>query len=317
MRTFQSGNNLKSGCLDFVTNSNDITIFSAYITTSEIEELNINANISRIIVRWDIEDLCRGSSDLKLYLYCKKNNILLYRNTRIHLKTIWDNKSAIFTGSANITRKGIGSLGEFNFELNSIIDNLSIVDLIYLNQIIQSSQLVDDDLFFEIENLVNSFEENKLDYPTLPTQRAYKDSFLLSEFPQTHSPEEFIKAYSYREKLNIVEQINFACDYATYELIKGISEEELSHFLRGKFNNHKITVEFKLFIESKPSQTMRYGEVVEWIKKITTSTPIPSSWEIKTKRIANNLINWVCYFDKNYKYSRPKYSEIIAFNPGL
>lgn len=317
MRTFQSGNNLKSGCLDFVTNSNDITIFSAYITTSEIEELNINANISRIIVRWDIEDLCRGSSDLKLYSYCKKNNILLYRNTRIHLKSIWDNQNKLFTGSANITGKGIGSVGEFNFELNSIIDNLSIDDLIYLNQIIQSSQHVDDDLYFEIENLVNSFEENKLDYPTLPTQRAYKDSFLLSEFPQTHSPEEFLNAYSSRENLNIVEEINFACDYATYELIKGIREGDIIDFLMEKFNDHKIPIEFKRFIINSPSQSLRYGEVVEWIKKNTTSTPTPSSWEIKTKRIANNLINWVCYFDENYKYSRPKYSEIIAFNPNL
>jgi hypothetical protein len=315
MRTFQSGNNLKSGCLDFVTNSNDITIFSAYITTSEIEELNVNANISRIIVRWDIEDLCRGSSDLKLYSYCKKNNILLYRNTRIHLKSIWDNQNTLFTGSANITRKGIGSLGEFNFELNSIIDNLSIDDLIYLNQIIQSSQLVDDDLYFEIENLVYSFEEKKLDYPTLPTQRAYKDSFLLSEFPQTHSPEEFINAYSSREKLNIVEQINFACDYATYELRKGISEEEISNFVSEKFNKHKIPIEFKLFIEKKHSHTLRYGEVVEWIKMITTSTPTPTSWEIKTQRIANNLIRWLCYFDTNYKYSRPNYSELISYSP--
>lgn len=313
MRTFQSGNNLKSGCLDFVTNSTEITIFSAYITTSEIEELNIKANISRIIVRWDIEDLCRGSSDLKLYSYCKKNNILLYRNTRIHLKTIWDNQNTLFTGSANITRKGIGSLGEFNFELNSIIDNLSIDDLIYLNQIIQSSQLVDDDLYFEIENLANSFEESKLDYPTLPTQRGYKDSFLLSEFPQTHSPQEFINAYYSREKLDVQRQLNFACDYATFKLKKGIVEKDIGHYLSEKFNFHEITTEFKLFIKNKPSQTLRYGEVVEWIKRTTTTTPTPSSWEIKTQRIANNLISWICYFDTNYEYTRPNYSEIISY----
>jgi hypothetical protein len=315
MRTFQSGNNLKSGCLEFVSNSIEITIFSAYITTSEIEELNIKSNISRIIVRWDIEDLCKGSSDLKLYSYCKKNNILLYRNTRIHLKTIWNNQKTVFTGSANITRKGIGSFGEFNFELNSIIDKLSIDDIIYLNQIIQSSQLVDDDLYIEIEKLVNSFEEIKIDYPNLPTQRADKNSFLLSEFPQTHSPEEFLKSYFSREKLNVEEQINFACDFATYELFSGISIAEIKSFVNEKFNNHKVIKEFKTFLLKKESQTLRYGEIVEWIKMITTSTPKPTSWEIKTQCIANNLIRWVCYFDTNFKYSRPHYSELISYNP--
>ena len=63
-------------------------------------------NDGQIIVRWDIEDLCKSVSDIELYQYCIDNGITLYRNTRLHMKVFWNNKDALVFGSANITGRG-------------------------------------------------------------------------------------------------------------------------------------------------------------------------------------------------------------------
>ena len=90
---FKSGVNLVSGVINFMIDNNSITLFSAYIKLNQLVELNTNKTINRIVIRWEIEDILKGVSDFEeLYDYCKKNNIALFRNTRIHLKVIWNNE---------------------------------------------------------------------------------------------------------------------------------------------------------------------------------------------------------------------------------
>ena len=81
---YKSGNNLFSGALEFISNSSEITLFSAYIKTEQLSKLNVLKKINRIVVRWEIKDLHQGASDLELFKYCSDNNIALFRNTRIH-----------------------------------------------------------------------------------------------------------------------------------------------------------------------------------------------------------------------------------------
>ena len=89
---FKSGDNLLSGALDFISESEKVSLFSAYIRTELLKELNKESKINRIVVRWEIRDLHQGASDLDLYQYCKENKIALYRNTRIHLKCLRNNR---------------------------------------------------------------------------------------------------------------------------------------------------------------------------------------------------------------------------------
>ena len=114
---FKSGINLEKETINFINESNDITLFSAYLKTEELKKINTSKKIKRIIVRWDIQDLHLGVSDIDLYDYCNLNNITLYRNTRLHCKVFWNNQRDIVFGSANVTNKGLGELGRYNFEL--------------------------------------------------------------------------------------------------------------------------------------------------------------------------------------------------------
>ena len=99
---YKSGENLFSGALEFISRSDKISVFSAYIRTEQLKQLNLENKINRIVVGWEIRDLHQGASDLELYQYCKENKIALYRNTRIHLKCLLNNLDEVFLGSANI-----------------------------------------------------------------------------------------------------------------------------------------------------------------------------------------------------------------------
>ena len=100
---YKSGDNLWSGALDFISESEEVSLFSAYIRTEQLKELNRQGKINRIVVRWEIRDLHQGASDLELFRYCKEHQIALYRNTRIHLKCLINEKDQVLLGSANIT----------------------------------------------------------------------------------------------------------------------------------------------------------------------------------------------------------------------
>ena len=80
---FRSGDNLLSGALDFISKSEEVSVFSAYVRTEQLKELNRENKINRIVVRWEIRDLHQGASDLDLYQYCKNKKIALYRNAQI------------------------------------------------------------------------------------------------------------------------------------------------------------------------------------------------------------------------------------------
>ena len=80
----KSGINLEKSVTEFVSSNNSVTLFSAYIKLDELERINISKNIKQIIVRWEIEDLCKKVSDLEIYDYCIDHGIALYRNSRIH-----------------------------------------------------------------------------------------------------------------------------------------------------------------------------------------------------------------------------------------
>src|SRR5690606_15728493 len=126
-------------------------------------------NIKQIIVRWEIQDLCLGVSDLELYDYCIENKITLFRNTRIHLKAFWNNSKSILMGSANVTGKGIGEVGDFNFELNGIINDITLKDQSYLNRIILESEYVTEKLFEIIKATVKKVDMPTVNFPKLPT----------------------------------------------------------------------------------------------------------------------------------------------------
>lgn len=314
---FKSDENLEKGAIAFTKNNDEIIVFSAYLKLEALKRLNQNNNIKQIIVRWEVQDLCLGVSDIELYNYCLEHNISLFRNTRIHLKTFWNGKKSVFFGSANITGRGIGEKGDFNYELNGTLDSITYEDVIYFNKIISNSEYVTSSLYDHLKKLVEQTKLPVIKFPKLKTIKKLDDYFLISNLPMTESVEDFFKGYKYPQEL-VNEEINYIThDLALYDVPMNLNEKEFYNYLQKQFNNHPFVLKLKNHIVKSPRRSLSYGSVVRWIQENTTTVPTPRSWEIKQEIIVNILYDWICTFDKNYSWNRPNHSQVIFYKPSI
>ncbi|PSG88314.1 phospholipase D-like domain-containing protein [Aurantibacter aestuarii] len=312
----KSGIDLESSSIQFIEKNKTITLFSAYLKLAELKSINQSKKINRIIVRWEIRDLCLKVSDIELYNYCLDNNITLYRNTRIHLKAFWNNSLDVFFGSANVTGRGLGEKGKFNYELNGTTNNLGYEDIAYFNEIIINSEYVTTTLFEKIKTLVNQTELPTIEYPQIETKRNIADYFLLSNLPMTESVEELYEAYCNLDNLG-VNEINYVShDIALYNIPKELDESRFHNYLKETFNSHPFIIKLKNHIKSSPRQSLNYGGVLRWIQDNTTTVPTPRAWEIKQDIIVNILYTWICALDDNFKWDIPgSRSQVIYYKP--
>lgn len=310
----KSGINLFSSVADFFQKEELVILFSAYIKTDIIKKLNVKNNLKQIIVRWEIEDLVKGVSDIDLYLYCKENNIQLFRNTRIHLKVAWNFDSKVLLGSANYTNRGIGEKNNFNYELSGINNDISFSDKVYLNSIIKSSCLVDENYYRELKELVESTPLITAIYPELEEEIAESDCYLLSELPMSLSPDDLYDVAIRSEDYGSLEQNCAAHDIALYNIDVFQDYSAFKIQLKDKFNAHPFILELKAYIKTQYSKSLNYGKVVQWIRDNTTTVPTPRSWEIKEQQIVNILYTWICFFDDEYTWDIPgSRSEVIFY----
>ena len=314
---FKSGNNLNTSVLSFIAKNKQVTVFSAYIKLDQLKAYNDVGKIDRIIVRWEIEDLLIGVSDFEnLYEYCKINNIALYRNTRIHLKAIWNNENSVLFGSANLTGKGMGERGsDFNFELSGIANLISFDDMSYLNFIIQESEFVSHTLFNELKKIIDSIELPTFDYPKFPTCKKMEDDFLISQLPMTKSPVSLLIILRNPNNFSLEEQLKASHDKTIYNVDIEDGTVNCMEKLKVTFNNKAIIKKLKLDIKESQRKSMGYGQVVRWIQDNTTTVPTPLSWEIKKEQFVNNLYEWICFFDESFTWDIPgNHSQVIKYN---
>ena len=316
---FRSGENLESGAIEFIHEHEEITLFTPYLKLEALKRINEERKIRQIVVRWEISDLCMGVSDPELFNYCQINNVHLLRNTRIHLKTFWNNKDSVYLGSANVSNIGLGSVGSFNYELNAIQDNISFDDKAYLNEILMKSEHITEKLFDEIMLRVNSVELPVMEFPELRTPAPTIDYFLISQLPMTSTPELLYDIYSKKLKASEIEINCAAHDIALYEIPKDLDESAFYKHVKAKFNQHQFIADFKEDVRTYKDPrdntdrdaSMGFGRVKEWFVENTTTVPVPRRYELT--EYVSLLYDWIVLFDDHFKWHRPVHSQVIYF----
>ena len=137
---YRSGENLFEETKKFCCNAEELWMYSPFIRVNKIKEiLDDPRKCKAIVVRWQTMDLLVGVTDFeKLFNFCNDYNISLFRNTRIHLKAIRNEKNHIHFGSANFTNMGMGLNG--NIELSGVNTDKNTEDINYLNSILADSK---------------------------------------------------------------------------------------------------------------------------------------------------------------------------------
>ena len=128
-----------------VEQNQQIFLFVPYIKTDIIDKLlkGIPNQVS-IITTWETKDLILGSSDIKLYQWCKDNGNFLYINDKIHLKIYSVNLDSAIVASGNISHNGLEGK---NHEAAVYVHKLTNQNRIFLEVIKKDAHLVDDDSF--------------------------------------------------------------------------------------------------------------------------------------------------------------------------
>ena len=310
----RSGDNLFSSAEAFVRKHSDVVVLCAYITTETLKHLNDSGNIKQVVVRWEFRDICSGASDFEeLFQYCRNHEIELFSNQRIHLKVLWDMRSNVFLGSANVSRRGLGETGNsHHWELSTAVSDISFEDQQYLNKLLRDSTLITDARMEELRRRkaeVNYVEPDVPDYPITPNET---DRFLITELPAFEFDflpedrfENVVQAYLNPDSLDSKQRTDLAHDLALYEIPPGLSGEEFELKLGERFNAHPFIMAFKSMVKNyrspgRPDRdgTIHHTGVTTWFSANTTTVPRPH------RRTLNDdiatLYNWICHFDPEF-----------------
>jgi hypothetical protein len=307
---FYNNTNLKKSILSFIQRANDLTIFAPYIKYETLQELLSHTNYCKyIVVRWEPKDLQEGASDLEVYELCKQKGITLYRNNRLHLKLFVEETTAILT-TANLSKRAISNAEteNYNYELGTL-EELTFEDRLYLENIVTESQLIDDNLYEEIQKQLETDEIPKdFHFETKPN---HKD-FLLSALPMTESIETLIHYYKNKYAPNITELECLIHDLSTYKIQPGLKEEEFIQRLTENFFKHPFISAFVKEIDIQ--KEMYFGTVRKWIANHCSNVPLPRPYEV-TKNV-QILYHWIeTLSNGKYKVDVPgSHSERIRKN---
>jgi len=311
----KNGVNLKQSITEFIDCSEDLYIYVPYIKLNALKALLDNVQSCRaIFVRWETKDLITGASDLEIYPYCKEKGITLFRNKRLHLKAYVEGYKKILIGSPNISSRGLNfpESDFYNYELATVVDELTIEDKLYFSIIEQDSMLITDSIF---NQLCDQLPEKRKEYPNendfeIQIEAPDKE-FLISSLPLTYSVETLFRIYQDKSYINYVELNCATHDLALYKIPFDLPFEVFKNRIKTSFFVHPF---IKAFLENVDSKgEIYFGEAKAWIHVNCSNVPIPRKWEI-TENI-QILYRWIVKLGEGkYQVDRPNHSERLFLN---
>lgn len=155
--------------LDVVVNelhkaTDSVQIITAYCKESTLKYLNkeINSKVSekKLLVRFRLDDVLKGSTDFGILDYAIENGWKVYVRFDLHAKTyIVDNKRGL-VGSANITNSGLNIGKSGNIEMATFVD-VEPKDIDKIQKLFNDAILVTAEIFDNLKRQYLSTEKKE------------------------------------------------------------------------------------------------------------------------------------------------------------
>lgn len=257
-----------------------------------------------LVVRWRLQDLLTGSSDLKLYEIAKRDHWRLFVNLDLHAKLYcFDNDCA--AGSANLTENGLGGISPpANREmLVRTTDTARVAD--WFRTLLKSSTELDDRLFNAVSAAVEDCYEARsglepfianyevelegLLRPTMETNLYTYDLFWLS------GPALL---------LGDSDRVSVGRD-ADHDLsLLGLKNVQDPSLIADRFRQSRA---FRWLSEVVTEETY-FGELSAKLHDALCDDPAPYRKDVKI--LVANLLNWVSWFGGDYfEVDQPNVSQ--------
>lgn len=295
----------KAKIIDEVSQTKDsLQIISAFCKLNTVKNLidkNIQNDINskKLLVRFRLEDILSGLSDIELYEYCKQNGWDFYIRFDLHAKTYIFDKKRCILGSSNLTGKGLGFETNGNYELSDFVE-IDTSDINKIDVLFENSLLVDDELYMKLKaefdkaksiitpntNLRNCTWSKEIYSKFIPNLKV----LFSFNFPSTKSP-----------ILTNPESISFLdCQFPASE----VTIKEC--FLR---SNCYLWLK-KVLTEN--GNCLYFGSIAKLLHDTLISDPKPYRKDVK--EYLANLLNWIEYFNiDEIQIDRPNYSQRITY----
>lgn len=278
---------------DWLTSSarslnSDASICSAYTKKTILKKIsaNITANTNvRVLVRWELNDLVCGASDLEAYLFCKESGWDFYINNNCHVKIYHLPPSGILIGSANATNSGLGISNDPNIEAGTVIDDLP-ENIKFIDNLFAKSVLMNDELFLKIKNCLESIEtpENNLYWPEdifneIKPNVSLQSKFLMTDLLRSNG----VSIITKMKELTAVDQNDLSLlsisnkDYTDIQLALRLKRTYLFQWLN-------------LILDSHGGE-LYFGKLTVELHNALIEDPAPYRSEIKL--LVVNIYSWI------------------------
>ena len=285
--------------------NSSFTICSAFLRSEALISLlnNLPTGIpGRILVRWRMEDLIAGASDLYSYEICRNNNIKLFMRLDFHGKVFMIPPVGILIGSANATSSGLGLIKNHNEETCTLIDfdeqNKNKIDNFF-----KRSLEIDDNLFKKITSA----------YENIP-----KREFKQDEWPADIS--NLFEIYNPVEKLLVSEC--FSCNLLNLDDVKFKNDCQLLGFTQldgtATYDSDAINYEIKKTkiykwlsyqLETNNNE-LYFGNLSSTLHSSLVDDP--KNYRSDVKDLLQNLLSWVGkYCPNDIAIDRPNHSQRV------
>ncbi|MDP4146980.1 MAG: phospholipase D-like domain-containing protein [Bacillota bacterium] len=268
-----------------------ITAFCKIEALEFIEKSLQNKYIDKkMLIRFRLNDIIGGATDIGVYKYCINNGWKVYFNLDLHSKIYIFNNSKVIVGSANLTSSGIGLKNDSNIESAVCID-INSAELSKIEKIFDNSIELSEGIYKSMMNQIKNISEES-------ATRDYKwDNSILKLFnKKVHclwvTEMFFSKSPS---KINDHDR-----------LLLEISENESSEDIKDKFRKSKPYLWLKTVIDKE----IYFGELTAKLHYSLIDDPKPYRKDVKTLLV--NLLSWTIELGiEDIIIDKPNFSQRI------
>jgi len=225
----------------------------------------------KLLIRFRLDDLLSGVTDIDLYDYCKNNNWEIFVNFDLHAK-MYRIDDILYVGSANMTERGLGINEKSNIEGN-VRFKIDVYEKNILQKLFLSSKKLDDDLYNKMKSSFDNVQYKSVKKETWNksiVDDCKIDEILFQEdFPINESP----------------------LDLKVNEAYLGIKVNDDISAIRTKFENTKIMKWLISVIKEKESKEIYFGELSQIIHSIIFQEP--KQYRKDVKRLQQILYRWL------------------------
>jgi len=255
-----------------------------------------NKNIEKkLVVRFRVEDILSGVSDLELYPYCRDNGWRIFFRLDLHAKTYIFDRLRCVVGSANATGNGMNLDGRGNLEMATTCE-LDEDDAKQLDLLLLGSVEMTDEIYNAMTHVIQDIQCEKSltrDWPAEINELFKPDYSLLftEDFPSCDDPR----------------------DAETEELLfLNLPTSASLNQITAAFCNSKCYLWLCDLVGRQENREMYYGAISAALHNSLLNEPKPYRKDVK--QILSHLLHWIEVLQvKEIVIDRPNHSQRVRY----